>query len=488
MRRTITIILLLGLAIGAGAQRYSFTFRLDGCSDTMLYIGRYYRDAATPVDSARLKGGAYLFSGKRQWERGMYALVRQDRKTVVNDFCIDGSMKFAISGDAKLAPSTVTVKGCKANAQMFDYIAVENAAKKEIDDIRKRLKDPATKAQAEADEQALIARMEAYEATALHPKNPNIFFDLQAACDAGEVPDTVKDKATWYRRHYWDKLFSNDELGMMNDEQAGAHRYSPFITHRSSLIHSPQLFSKMNYFFYGLMYYADSDTINMEIDRLVERFGGDTAMMRYVLQFIEPKYYRSTKNVGWDAVWCHIAKEYILKGRCPWMRESEVYLARKNYERISQSIIGAHGQELWMADTNQSSDQRDWISSHRFPTRYVILWFWDPDCHHCQEQSEELKKIYDSLLTAPDRKFEVYAVGYESDVEKWKRYVREHDFKWVNVGGTNVNIDYQEAYNVHGAPTMIILNERRDIIMNKVLPAKNLLQFLENYEKRNKKK
>ena len=35
---------------------------------------------------------------------------------------------------------------------------------------------------------------------------------------------------------------------------------------------------------------------------------------------------------------------------------------------------------------------------------------------------------------------------------------------------------------------MIILNERRDIIMNKVLPAKNLLQFLENYEKRNKKK
>ena len=181
MRRTITIILLLGLAIGAGAQRYSFTFRLDGCSDTMLYIGRYYRDAVTPMDSARLKGGAYLFSGKRHWERGMYALMRQDRKTVVNDFCIDGSMKFAISGDAKLAPSTVTVKGCKANAQMFDYIAVENAAKKEIDDIRKRLKDPATKAQAEADEQALIARMEAYEAVALHPKNPNVFFDLQAA-------------------------------------------------------------------------------------------------------------------------------------------------------------------------------------------------------------------------------------------------------------------------------------------------------------------
>jgi hypothetical protein len=54
------------------------------------------------------------------------------------------------------------------------------------------------------------------------------------------------------------------------------------------------------------------------------------------------------------------------------------------------------------------------------------------------------------------------------------------------VGGPNVNIDYQEAYNVHSAPTMIILNERRDIIMNKVLPAKMLLQFLDNYEKKQK--
>ena len=62
--------------------------------------------------------------------------------------------------------------------------------------------------------------------------------------------------------------------------------------------------------------------------------------------------------------------------------------------------------------------------------------------------------------------------------------MREHQLPFVNVGGSNVNIDYQEAYNVHGAPTMIILNEERRIIMNKVIPAKNLLTFLDRYEKR----
>ena len=451
----------------ASGQQYSFTFKLDGRTDTVMYIGRYHRDAVTTVDTARLKNGAYVFKGNRKWERGMYALVSQDGKKAVSDFCVDGSLKFSISGDSKLTPSTVKVKGCAVNAQMFDYLATENAAKKEMDSLRElRKKD---KAAADAGEKALTERMDAYEAKAMHPKNANIFFDLQNLCAPPDVPDTVKDKNTWYRIHYWDNLFAGNWKKM-----------------KDALLHSPQLFSKMNYFFYGILYYADCDTIKADIDRLAAKIGDDTELLRYVFDHIEPKYFRSTKNVGWDAVWCYMASEYYLKGRCPWATEGTLHNMRYNYNRIRQSLIGAHGQELWMADTNQSNDPNDWISSHRFPTKYVILWFWDPDCHHCQEQSAALKVLYDSLMTAPDKRFEVYAVGFESDVPKWKKYVREHHFNWVNVGGTNVNIDYQEAYNVHGAPTMIILNEKRDIIMNKVLPAKSLLQFLDNYEKKQK--
>ena len=469
MKHIPLILLFAGLCASASAQKYSFTFRVADGTDTMLYVGQHYRDEVRLVDSARVQSGVCVFAGRRNWTRGIYALVRQDRKTVLADFAVDDSRRFTISGDAKLTPSTVSVKGSEVNRMLFDYMATLQAAQQEVKSIRERKKNPATQAQAEADETALTERMRAYQAKTLGSTAPNVFFELVNLCENPDVPDSVEDKARYFRVHYWDRLFGS------------AHS-----TMSSELLYSPQLFNKMNYFFFGLLYRADSDTICRELDRLMERVGDDTAMQRYVLQFIEPRYFRSTKNIGWDAVWCHIAREYYLKGRCPWSRESERFLMQQNYDRIIQSIIGAHGQELWMADTNQSGDPKDWISSHRFPTRYVILWFWDPDCHHCQEQSEELKVLYDSLQKAPDRRFEIYAVGYESDVAKWKRYVREHDFRWVNVGGPNVNIDYQEAYNVHGAPTMIILNERRDIIMNKVLPAKSLLPFLDNYELRAK--
>lgn len=471
MRRFFIISTLLLLAGGTkcmgGApvaqQPVKLRFEVADCTDSVLYIARHYRDELLLLDSMRVKhvGGitAYILDGRRDWARGIYALVRQDCKTVLTDFLLDDSRTFTLSGDSKMSAASIKVKGSKANQLMYTYRATEDAAHREADSLRK--------AGDEEGVAALSKRMIAYEEQMDREGMGNLYLQLERQCEPPEVPDAVEDKPYYYRIHYWDSVTMP-----INEE----------------LKYCPQLFNKMNYFFFGLLYRANADTIIKDLDRLMGLIGDDTAMSRYVLQFIEPRYYRSTRNVGWDAVWCHIAQEYILKGRCPWMRESEVYLAKQNYERISKSIIGSHGQELWMLDTTQIDAPEHWFSSHRQPTRYVILWFWDPDCHHCQEQSAELKVLYDSLQTAPDRRFEVYAVGYDSDVEKWKRYVKEHEFRWINVGGTHVNIDYQEAYNVHGAPTMIILNENRDIIMNKVLPIKGLLQFLDNYEKQQPKK
>ncbi len=488
MKRLLIILTLLLLVGGANAQnrkakadKPSISFEVAECSDSILYIGRHYRDELQLVDSMQrdAKKPVYALKGQRSWQqRGIYALVRQDRKTVLTDFIIDDSRVFSLTGDASMSAHSIKVKGSAANQVMFDYMATQHAARHEADSLRS-IND-----QAGLDKLAI--RMDAYEKRTMADNKENLFLQLVALCEAPTVDDTVADKALYYRTHYWNPLFDGVEESKSRrvEKSESKEAISTFNFQLSTLLYSPQLFSKMNTFFFGLLYHAEADTIAKEIDRLMARIGNDTAMARYVLQFIEPRYYRSTRNIGWDAVWCHIAQEYILKGRCPWMRESELYLALQNHRRISQSIIGAHGKELWMLDTTQIDAPEHWQSSHRQNARYVILWFWDPDCHHCQEQSAELKVLYDSLSARGEKRFEVYAVGYESDVDKWKRYVHDHEFRWVNVGGPQVNIDYQEAYNVHGAPTMIILNERRDIIMNKVLPVSSLLPFLDNYEKK----
>ena len=161
MKRIASILLTVLLGLNCMGQQYSFTFKLDGVTDTMLYIAQYYRDEIKPVDSARLASNQYVFKGKRTWEKGIYVLVKQDRKSQIGDFAIDNSRKFTISGDAKLTPSTVKVQGCASNQEMFGYLATLQQGEKDIKEIRERKKDPATKEKAEAEEKALIERMQA---------------------------------------------------------------------------------------------------------------------------------------------------------------------------------------------------------------------------------------------------------------------------------------------------------------------------------------
>ena len=474
MKRTLFFLSLLAVLMPAAwAQKYEmkFVFAKEDAHDSVLYMGQHFRDGFVTVDSASVSSdNTYIFKGKRKWVPGIYALYGKEAKKELLDFTIDGSLRFEfhLAKGNKVENPLYDIKGSPANQAMFAYKNRIEQATKQVRDINQRKKSDNAKVRDEAENEMdlLTKKMTAYEKAMLDDNQNYRFFQLVKMFSGPNVPDEVEDKALYYRTHYWDDV--------------------NFADH--SLVYTPDLFNKMNYYFFGVLFHSETDTVCRYADMLFHKIENDTLMLRYFMDFIMPKYYRSTKNIGWDATWCYLVREYYLKGKCPWASQSELTNKRQTVEFLEQSLIGAMGQELYMADTNQSPDPKDWISSHRFPQKYVILWFWDPDCHHCQEQTASLKALYDSLSATGNKVFEVYAVGYESDVAKWKKYVREHELPFVNVGGTNVNIDYQEAYNVHGAPTMIILNEERRIIMNKVIATKEILPFLKRYEEQRQQK
>lgn len=466
MKRACILITLLTLSAICLAQSYEMTFKLGKEKDSILYIGQHYQDKFTILDSAvRQPGNVYVFKGKKKWERGIYALIgtevkkKKERKQVcLFDFTIDGSQKFSIMADSNFSMENMIVKGSPSNQAMYSYMGRRGKGMSRSKELNAQMKtSDSIAAKKELDK--LSEEMISFEEKSIKDNQKYLFFELLDQFNGPDVPEDIENKSVYYRMHYWDGVNLADH----------------------SLVNTPDLFNKMNYYFFGLLYYADADTICKYADRVLSKVEGDSVMMKYFLEFVMPKYYRSTKNIGWDQVWCYLVEEYYLKGRCEWATEGDVSNKRKTARFLEKSLIGAYGQELIMSDTTQLPTHQ--ISSHRLPQKYVILWFWDPDCHHCQEQTAALIEVYNQLEKEGKRNFEVFAVGYESDVAKWKRYVKDHNLPFLNVGGPNVNIDYQEAYNVHGAPTMIILNADRQIIMNKSIPASSIEPFLEQYEK-----
>ena len=476
MNKKILLSLLCTLALASFApveaqNSYSFTFSSPSMANGRYYIARQFRDEFRLLDSANAAGGTVVFAAKRPIDKGVYVLMK-DRKTKLFDFIVDDSRTFSVTFDEKHTNAAMKVRGSIANELMYTYMAKQDWANEQARAVGEKRKDKARADEAQRDMNALSDEMKRFEEEYMK-QNSNYLFtrlvsifgniNVPRAIPAGSSDTNLRDwQACYVRTHYWDNVDLSDH----------------------SLIYTPQLFEKMNYYFFGILYYQDADTITKYAEMVLDKVVNDSTMLRYFMDFILPKYERSIKNIGWDQVFVNLVEDYYLPGKCPWATKAEVFNKRQTVDFLKQSLIGAMGQELVMADTNQSDNPQDWISSHALPQKYVMLWFWDPDCNHCKKQTAELIVLYDSLSRAGNKVFEVYAVGYESDVDKWKRYVREHKLPFINVGGPNVNIDYQEAYNVHGAPTMIILNADRQIIMNKTLATKNVLPFIEQYEKK----
>lgn len=461
--------LIVTLATTAKAQ-YNIALVPQKATEGKYYLGQHFRDKFEVVDSANAGARGIVFAGKSKLAAGVYTLLDANKKKVF-DFMVDDSRRFSISYDSVHSNKGMVVTGSKANQLMFAYMTRQDEARNKAKMLGEQKKDPNMRAKAEKEMDELSEEMTRYEKEFFKANSKYRFPQLVRMFSNISVPDSMPKgvgdvslhdwQACYYRTHYWDSVDFSDH----------------------SIVYTPHLFDKMNYYFFGVLYYQDCDTITKYANMVLNRVQHDSTMLRYFLDFITPRYERSTKMIGWDQVFVNLCKDWYLKGRCPWASEAEVWNKKQTVEFLSHSLIGAPGAELLMADTNQSPDIKDWKSSHRFPQRFVMLWFWDPDCHHCQKQTAELKVIYDSMVASGKKYFEVYAVGYEADVNKWKKYVREHELPFVNVGGSNVNIDYQEAYNVHGAPTMILLDERRRIIMNKTLPMDQVIPFLQRWEK-----
>lgn len=467
----LSILLFLVATMGQGAaQTYKITFNSSALDGGKYYIGQHFRDKFILKDSSQAQKGTITFLSRTgKLDRGVYTLLDSNKKKIF-DFMVDDSRMFTITFDEKHTNAGMSVKGSKANEVMFEYMAKLDKVNEQSKEINARMKDAAQKEKAEKDMDALSDEMNTFEESYRKANSKYLFTKLVTMFGRFDVPDKIPQgcpdtnlrewQAYYYRTHFWDKVDLKDH----------------------SLIYTPHLFDKMNYYFFGVLYHQESDTITKYAHSVLDKVVNDSTMLRYFLDFITPNYERSTKNIGWDQVFVDLVKDYYLKGKCPWASEAELYSKQQTVEFLSQSLIGAMGQELLMADTNQSENPADWISSHAFPQKYVMLWFWDPDCSHCKKQTAELITLYDSLNRAGNKVFEVYAVGYESDTKKWIKYVRDHKLPFVNVGGPNVNIDYQEAYNVHGAPTMILLNADRQIIMNKTLATDMVLPFIKRYE------
>jgi thioredoxin-related protein len=453
-------------------SKHNFAFNIKNCNDNQMLLAIHYKDKLMLKDSAFNNGKcAFIFEGT--YDDGMYSLVSGKKRPMLN-FIIDGAQKFTYNIDTTGNVNNFSIIGSPENAEMLRFQQKTTEAQKRRSDWIKKAKEFGDTSTTDSLEfyvekmKNLHSEMEQFIAE-LIDKNPTFLFSkLQKSYRDIEIPDppVYPDgsidslyQLIYYRTHYWDNFDLTD----------------------SRFLFLPSFDPKLNDYVKKILWHHEVDTINKYLDRMLDAVSSDSLMYRNLIHFLTYEFEQS-KIIGHDAVFVHLAKNNQLKGKCPWIDEDLIKQYQMRVEDWEPTLIGKKSVEMILPDTAQSDNTHEWYSSYNMPKKYRILWFYDQTCHTCAKESKELKAVVDSLDLIGQLNFDVYAVNRTDDIDRWKKYIHDGEYTWINVGGTKGTVDWTKAYHINSYPQFYIIDQEKKIILNKNISKDKIPQFLQEYE------
>jgi thiol-disulfide isomerase/thioredoxin len=312
---------------------------------------------------------------------------------------------------------------------------------------------------------------------ALGEENPDLMVTtfLKATLEVDVPEDIKKDRQAAY-------------------EYAKAHYFDNFDLADKRLLHTPLYEGKMNNYLDNMVIQIP-DSINKEIDLIVEQAVNDSAIFRFVLISLFNKYAKS-QIMGMDAVQVHIADKYYID-KAWWSDEKFLTDLRERVDILKPLLIGkiAPDHQLMVIPAEHFKKAANDTALKKYPhagafknihdvqAEYTVLVFWEPTCSHCKKVVPKLHNIYQNQLK--EKNIEVLAINTlfgEDGKEKWTDFINKNElYSWINAWNP-YDYKYKVEYDIRSTPQIYVLNNEKEIIGKKLGPE-NVLELIEAYKK-----
>ncbi len=466
MRRRISQFLLsaffvLTLAsVGFTQENYKIRIKVSGLQDSISYLASYYGDKVVSKDTSENKNNTITFKGEENLPGGIYMLISQDKKKLM-EFIIDKDRKFTIKTDTSDYIKNARAIRSAGNELFFDYIRYTDENHKMIKKYRKLINSDSTDQDSISIYREMIEKINKsvidYKLSFIKDNPEHILSSVFLMIKDPELPeeqlnDTIKadpnKKYYHYRNHFWDGISFSDER----------------------LLQTPVFHKKLNTYFKDVIR-QHPDTIIREIDHIFELSSPSKEMFTYLFwYFIEN--FDGSEIMGHDKIFVHIAMNYLDNDKIIEISESVRENIRERAKKIEPLLLNKEAPNLILLDTNNQ-----FTSFLRINADFTVILFWDYDCGVCKKEINELKSFTDT--TKID--IRVFAVCTDTNLAKWKKYVKKEKLNWMHVNGTrSVTRDYHNLYDIYGTPVIYLLNRKKQIIAKRIT-AGQLVPFLQHY-------
>lgn len=447
---------------------YKVEIRIKNYHNDTLIIGYYLGDKQFIKDTAFLKKGVYTFSGSEALSPGVYMAVLLPQKNIFQFLIDKDNQQFSIEADAKNLSNGLVAKNSPENALFFNYISYISQRKPEADSLKnlqKKATTPNENTRLEKQIKGIDADVKKYQDNIL-VNHPNSFTAaiINASQeknfpDYGNKSDSVKLQLfNHYKLHFFDDFNFADER----------------------LFHSPVYFQKIDFYINKLTAQHPDSIIN-SLDFILAK----TAVIPEAFQFYLSHYFNSyvnSKYVGMDAVYVHLIDKFYAKGKAPWVDEANLTKMKDAANDIRPTLIGRYAPNLTFFRQDGTP-----LKVHDIKADYTVLFFWAPDCHHCEKA---IPFVLDFYKNYKDKGVEILAIctGLLDEAKNcWTAIEKKNLQMFVNVNDPTLSSNFKVFYDVKATPKFFILDKDKKIL-SKGLAGEQLGEVMGKIMELDKKK
>lgn len=464
------------LSTDAIAQKsgYELKFNIEGCSEGTAILAYYYGDKQYIKDSTKIDAnGSFVFSGEESLDQGIYITVMPpDNKYF--EVIVDEDQQFSMNSKYASPIKSMKVNGSDENKRFYEYLNFLNKQKAKSEPYTKQvqaLQEKDSLGYQETPEfEKLKEKMAVIDEEVKDYKNKFIedypsalltkVFLASKDPDVPEPPVLENGKVdstfTWryFKDHYWDFVdFADDRI-----------------------IRTPVYHNKLKRFMTKTVVQVP-DSIIKEASILVEKTRKSPELFKYTVFWIT-SHFETSKQMGMDAVFVHMAKNYYMTGQAFWADSTTIAKIGDRAKKLEFSLIGKVAPNLLMKDTSGVFQ-----ILHSIQKDYTIAYFWDPECGHCKKVTPKVKDFYDKFKDELD--VEIYAVCTNSDEkESWLKYIKDNELNWINVEDPEQKTAYKYLYDIYSTPVIYLLDKDKKIIAKRI-GAEDLENFIRYHKKKN---
>ena len=183
---------------------------------------------------------------------------------------------------------------------------------------------------------------------------------------------------------------------------------------------------------------------------------------QWAMVYMVNKYAKSN-IVGQDAVYCHIVEHYYAKGLCPWIGDERLQKMKNQVAKLKPTLLHSPAPQLSATDRKGEPQTLEQLEGN-----FVVLYFWKPDCVHCQTMAPKVAQLAKTFANQPVK---IVTVN-KGDGDLWKSQLTNYGFNEHGIFNWNAQqIPTNESpYNLTILPKIFVLDQELKILSKQISP------------------